>query len=166
MVIVRTLPCPVLSFGLYTHLFVLCVHCLLPAFGMLSTQRSQVTPHSFSPGPSPGSPRTLPTMVGQPWSVLTASHSLFLSTPPQFGDTVIQDILSRAPCPYSPSDFGRPDSSLSFSHNSSEKRKAEEDMWGRKASLITLGHQKLQSERPKERSAQNQGSNTSTSQRS
>lgn len=102
-------------------------------------------------------------MVGPPRSLLTASHTLAFSTLPQIGGTVIQDILSRrkdssAGGPCSPSEFARPDSSLPFSHNSSEKRKAEEDMLGEESSLITLGTQKLQSERRKELTVWNQGS--------
>jgi hypothetical protein len=53
MVIGKILHCPVLSLGLFTNLFVLCGHCLPPAFRVLSTQRM---PHSFSPGPSSGRP--------------------------------------------------------------------------------------------------------------
>lgn len=64
--------------------------------------------------------------------------------------------------PCSPSEYGWPDSSLPFSHNLSEKRKAEEDMPGEESSLITLGTQKLQSALRKELTVQDRGSDTRT----
>lgn len=124
-VVGRTLHCLVLSFGLYTNLFVQCVHCLPPpAFVMVSIQRSQVTPHSFSPGPSPGSPpyphnHARPSLVSahcQPHSCLLYSTSVWWHHHPRYPEQ--EGLECRTQCPYSPSEFGRPDFSLPSSQNS------------------------------------------------
>lgn len=94
MVIGKTLPSPVLALGLCTNLC-----CVV----IVSCQPSGCFPHRgaksrhihFLLGPLLGASHTLTTMVGSPWSLLTASHTLAFSTLPQIGGTIIQDILSR-----------------------------------------------------------------------
>lgn len=98
-------------------------------------------PHSFSPGPSPGSPsyphnHGRPTLVAahcQPHSCLLHFPSVWWHRHPGYLEQ--EGLQAGALGPYSPSEFGRPDSSLPYAHNSSEKKKTEEDMSGRKGSL-------------------------------